>query len=196
VLAKNELLAEVDYLSTVSGGGYFGSFLSSYLTPHDPKESLNQSIKQALNPDKDGVEAAAVRHLRNNSKYLLHGGLRGKLQIAGLLASGLATNILMMLPLPLLAVLLIYWLSFLGFWGHHVFKANAVLVPSLDTFIGRILELTVVAMVSFWFVLVAIRRKTLGQPPDSPLAKLRGFWSAATLVLSMLMLLWGHSAGT
>jgi Patatin-like phospholipase len=189
VLAKNELLAEVDYLSTVSGGGYFGSFLSSYLTPHDPKESLNQSIKKALNPDKDGIEAAAVRHLRNNSKYLLHGGLWGKLQIAGLLASGLATNILMVLPLPLLAVLLIYLLSFLGFWGHQVFKANAVLVPSLDTFIGRILELTFLATVSFWFVLVAIRRKTLGQHPDSPLAKLRGFWSAATLVLSISLCL-------
>jgi len=185
VLAKNELLAEVDYLSTVSGGGYFGSFLSSYLTPHDPKESPNESIKKALNPDKDGVEAAAVRHLRNNSKYLLHGGLWGKLQIAGLLASGLATNILMMLPLPLLAGLLIYWLSILGFWGHQVFRANAVLVPSLHTFVGRILELTFLAMVSFWFVLVGIRRKTLGQPPDSPLAKIRGFWSAATLVLSI-----------
>src|SRR5260221_648048 len=40
-------------------------------------------------------------------------------------------------------------------------------------------------MVSFWFVLVGIRRKSLGQPPDSPLAKIRGFWSAATLVLTI-----------
>jgi hypothetical protein len=95
----------------------------------------------------------------------------------------------MVLPLPLLGVLLIYWLSFLGFWGQQVFRANAVLVPSLDTFIGRILELNFVAMVSFWFVLVAIRRKTLGQPPDSPLANLRGFWSAATLVLSIIFCL-------
>jgi hypothetical protein len=185
VLAKNGLLAEVDYLSTVSGGGYFGSFLSSYLTPRDPNESVDQSIKKALNANEDGVEAAAVRHLRNNSKYLLHGGLWGKLQVAGLLASGLATNILMILPLPLLAVLLIYWLSLPGFWGHQAFRANAALVPSLDTFIGRILEVFFVAMVFFWLVLIGMRRKTLGKPPGSWQAKFRGFWSAATLVLSI-----------
>src|SRR5262249_20258665 len=33
VLARHNLLAEIDYLSTVSGGGYFGSFVSSILVP-------------------------------------------------------------------------------------------------------------------------------------------------------------------
>jgi len=85
-------------------------------------------------------EAAAVRHLRNNSKYLLHGGLWGKLQIAGLLASGLATNILMILPLPLLAVLLIYWLSFLGFGVTRCSERTLLLfhlwIPSLAAFLN------------------------------------------------------------
>ena len=37
-LAQTGMLREVDYLSTVSGGGYTGSFLSSYLNsePRDP----------------------------------------------------------------------------------------------------------------------------------------------------------------
>ncbi len=34
-LARHGILARVDYLSTVSGGGYFGAFLSSYLNDTD-----------------------------------------------------------------------------------------------------------------------------------------------------------------
>ncbi len=40
VLARRGLLKEFDYLSTVSGGGYFGAFLSTYLGSDDAEKKL------------------------------------------------------------------------------------------------------------------------------------------------------------
>ena len=40
-LVEQGLLRDVDYLSTVSGGGYFGTFLSSYLDTKNPKVGLD-----------------------------------------------------------------------------------------------------------------------------------------------------------
>jgi hypothetical protein len=48
VLAQKKLLSEVDYLSTVSGGGYLGTFLSSFFnegfTSQTPDETLSDNL--------------------------------------------------------------------------------------------------------------------------------------------------------
>ena len=63
-LAKKELLAKFDYLSTVSGGGYIGSFLSSLI--HHAKGDISH-VNQYLN----GVpESKQVNFLRQYSHYL------------------------------------------------------------------------------------------------------------------------------
>ena len=191
VLARRKLLAEIDYLSTVSGGGYFGSFLSSCLGADQmgktavTKESIDRLIAETFEPEKGGAEAAPVRHLRNNSKYLLRGGLWGKLKIAGLMASGLITNLVVILPVPLLTVLLIWVLSLIGFWGHEMLKHEARPSAPLDTPIGWILKVVFLILLFFWICLPAIRKKTLGQPPDSKASRFRGFWTIATLVLAL-----------
>lgn len=41
VLEEQGLLKEVDFLSTVSGGGYTGGFLSSYLRSREEEVTLN-----------------------------------------------------------------------------------------------------------------------------------------------------------
>ena len=191
VLARMKLLAEIDYLSTVSGGGYFGSFLSSCLGPDQTrklpvtKESIDRLIAETFEPDNRGAEAAPVRHLRNNSKYLLSGGLLGKLKIAGLMASGLITNLFVILPVPLLTVILIWGLNILGFWGDEMLKEKARPSAPLDTPVGWILKVVFWILFFFWICLPAIRKKTLGQPPDSKAARFRGFWTVATLVLAL-----------
>jgi hypothetical protein len=194
VLARNGIFAQIDYLSTVSGGGYFGSFLSSYLAldrkgeTSFTKESIDQLLADTFAPGIAGTESPAVRHLRNNSKYLLNGGLWGKLKFVVLMASGLVTNLIMILPLPLLAVLVIWGLNFTGFWGGRPFIWKTLPLASLSTPIGRILVGVLAFFVGFWIFLPAIRRLSLGKSPDSPLARLRGFWSAATLVLALISL--------
>ena len=142
-LHRHGLFTRFDYLSTVSGGGYLGSFLSSYLgtdsshldetekriaakrntplTRHEEVEAsavptgsdeeiaqrgedAHSRIDEALRePDGGGSESLAIRHLRNNSRYLLNGGGWGLLRIASVFVTGFFTSLLVLLTVPLLA---------------------------------------------------------------------------------------------
>ena len=76
-LAEAGLLRQFDYLSTVSGGGYIGSWLSAWLywnkkTGKTPEEKKADNVIKALtdrssNPD---AEPPPIRHLRAYSSYL------------------------------------------------------------------------------------------------------------------------------
>jgi hypothetical protein len=75
-LATNRLLRDVDYLSTVSGGGYVGAWLTSWIkrTGHRQSGRGIQVVEDRLraepigNPDSEDVRA--VRFLREYSNYL------------------------------------------------------------------------------------------------------------------------------
>lgn len=60
-LAKRKLLSEFHYLSTVSGGGYIGAWLSAWLQ----RTSVDTVLEGLQKPD-----AEPVRHLRQYSNYL------------------------------------------------------------------------------------------------------------------------------
>lgn len=99
ILAKHGVLKQVDYLSTVSGGGYFGSFISSYLNSELTEDSsIGLDSKQLPFHEYQVAEPVPLRHLRNNSKYLLKDGLLGKSRIAALFLSGISVNIAALLP--------------------------------------------------------------------------------------------------
>lgn len=81
-LARSGLLKNFDYLSTVSGGGYIGSWLTAWIYHHwqslgdkpaDRETSLKE-VEEALleNPTKDPLEPEPheIRHLRAYSHYL------------------------------------------------------------------------------------------------------------------------------
>ena len=104
-LSRHGLLKDIDYLSTVSGGGYFGSFLSSYLNDTDRDKVGLDSDKLPFAEDNQ-AEPKPIRQLRNNSKYLLKGGLLGKSRVAGLLLFGILVNLLTLFPVLLGAVAL------------------------------------------------------------------------------------------
>lgn len=104
-LARHGILCQVDYLSTVSGGGYLGAFISSFLQDADPQVSL-QAAPGALpfGTEGDG-ESQGVRHLRNHSKYLSEGGINTYAMMAVLAAYGILVTMLLVAPVLLLAVL-------------------------------------------------------------------------------------------
>jgi len=65
--AKNSLLAKFDYLSTVSGGGYIGSWLSAWCS----REGFQRVWKQLVaRPDSPDVEPGQIGWLRSYSNYL------------------------------------------------------------------------------------------------------------------------------
>ncbi len=81
-----------DYLSTVSGGGYLGSCLSSLYS--NRKSDIPIPFKHVQGKE----EPAAFRHLRNNSNYIAPNGLKDFAGAAALLLRGVAINFLVVLP--------------------------------------------------------------------------------------------------
>jgi hypothetical protein len=91
---------KVDYLSTVSGGGYTGALLSSVLgTPG--AEHASFPLQKPLGQD----EPPLLQHLRNGSNYLSPGGLLNQLRLPFQVIRGLLLNTALLLPWILLAVL-------------------------------------------------------------------------------------------
>ncbi len=69
-LARRDLLKEFDYLSTVSGGGYIGGWLSSWIRRAGAAEKVFAALKgdRACSPMEP--ESKPLRHLRMFSNYL------------------------------------------------------------------------------------------------------------------------------
>jgi hypothetical protein len=61
VLAERDLLKDIDFLSTVSGGGYTGSFLMTRLGDGQPHRTVGGPY---------GPDPAPIRYLRQHAKYL------------------------------------------------------------------------------------------------------------------------------
>jgi hypothetical protein len=105
-LARKGIIKSVDFVSTVSGGGYLGSFMSSYLNDPD-------NFHATLDPGPDSrpfgelgtVESKAVRHLRNHSKYMAEGGFKTYALAMAQMMWGIAVNLFLILPFVLGAVL-------------------------------------------------------------------------------------------
>jgi predicted acylesterase/phospholipase RssA len=83
VLSERGLMKDIDYLSTVSGGGYTGSFISSLIGSGADFDQLARPF---------GPDTAAVRHIRQNAKYLSAVDLKERwMMVAGTVA-GLILN--------------------------------------------------------------------------------------------------------
>ncbi|HEX8699096.1 MAG TPA: patatin-like phospholipase family protein [Myxococcaceae bacterium] len=103
-LARRNLLKHVDYLSTVSGGGYLGACLSSVLLESTAESLGPQQFplrKQAGEP-----EPPVLSHLRNGSNYLKPPGLLNAMSLAVVLLRGFILTFVALLPLIYLAVFL------------------------------------------------------------------------------------------
>ena len=97
VLAWTKLLNFVDYLSTVSGGGYIGSFVSSMFA--SPLKTFPCSHRQGE------TERPIFRHLRNNAEYLAPQGTVDYLVIPMTVLRGMAINLLVILPFLMIAAM-------------------------------------------------------------------------------------------
>lgn len=87
VLADKGLLGQVDFLSTVSGGGFTGAFLNRRLGAADQTTRLAGQVGGAQGPDPD-----PIRNVRRLAKYLTveHLGQRWKMATSAL--AGLLLN--------------------------------------------------------------------------------------------------------
>ncbi|WP_185973384.1 MULTISPECIES: patatin-like phospholipase family protein [unclassified Mesorhizobium] len=115
-LDQYKLTSRIDYLSTVSGGGYIGSAMVADMT----RQELEADIaRQNLEPEKScedkpldfpfasGERASDVHdnqlvgHIRDNSRFLAPGGFRDITLSVGILMRGWMVNFLLLLTLLL-----------------------------------------------------------------------------------------------
>ncbi len=95
------LLERVDYLSTVSGGGYIGSSLIAGLTKREGQFPFCSLF------DRD--ETLSIKHIRDHSNYLFANGFVDVLDSVAIYLRGLLANFVIVLsPILLLAAFTIY----------------------------------------------------------------------------------------
>ncbi len=113
-LARRNLLDKFDYISTVSGGGYIGGWLSSWARRHPSGVRGVSGDLAAMPQDKLSPDPPPVQHLREFSNYLTPrvGALSGDtLTVVALYLRNLLLNWIVLVPL-LVAALLLPWLLF------------------------------------------------------------------------------------
>jgi hypothetical protein len=103
-LARKGFFERFDYLSTVSGGGYLGAFITDKCDDQSPKDLLVD--KQSTS------DTEQVRHLRNHSKYLANGGFLEPLIDTVL---GVLVNLLLLFVIIVVLAKLTAMLT--GLWG-------------------------------------------------------------------------------
>lgn len=112
VLTRRGVMRDVDVMSTVSGGSYLGSFITSVLSVDDKDVGLGADQQPfACN---DQVESQPIRYLRNHSKYLSEGGFRTLMQMIFSVAYGVIMSLLLVAPVILFASFIFIYVFGLG----------------------------------------------------------------------------------
>jgi hypothetical protein len=97
-LNEADVLSRVDYLSTVSGGGYIGCSLSAALESGRGKFPFETRILEDETP--------SVQHLRDYSNYLFPSGAKDWLDNTAIYVRGLVANLVLLMPFLLSAAAL------------------------------------------------------------------------------------------
>src|SRR5262245_21572303 len=102
-LHETRVLRRVDYLSTVSGGGYIGCSLTAALNASSGNFPFTSRIAEDESP--------SLQHIRDHSNYLFANGVVDVLHNASIYARGLLANAVVILPFLLgaAALTLIAW---------------------------------------------------------------------------------------
>ncbi|MDA9425136.1 MULTISPECIES: patatin-like phospholipase family protein [Bradyrhizobium] len=108
-LNHHDLFRRIDYLSTVSGGGYIGTSLSATMTATG-RFVFGERPTGGIVTASEISDTPSVGHIRNYSNYLFAAGVRDLLTGIAIVARGLIANIGLTLPVVLpLAAVTIWW---------------------------------------------------------------------------------------
>jgi len=181
-LSRQGILKCVDYLSTVSGGGYLGSAVSSLLT-HADANALGPE-RFPLRKEAGQTEPPALRHLRNGSNYLAPPGLLNQLGLPSVFLRGFLLNVAALLPLVCVAVIFtsLYYEGLLPLLLDHGIEFD--LLSMRAPFATAVAAFVVLALL-FPFALVFFRR---GMVLDARSRYQRVMAGALFTVLALLVL--------
>ena len=190
-MARHDLIGEFDYLSTVSGGGYIGSWLTAWIHRHPKglkgvtRELANNEPASKIDPD-----SAPIRHLRSYSNFITpQVGLLSAdtWTFVGIYLRNLFLNWLVFIPL-LVAVLTIPRINLAAILAQPPEQVRVQLAFSLFNmnlnFVGRHVFLALGFLLGAW----ALAYVTFNRPGvREELRKRRQFWRARSDQRSFLI---------
>jgi hypothetical protein len=103
-LNERGIIKKVDYLSTVSGGGYIGTSMTAAMSAaseHAEQFPFTSTLQEG--------EVPAMQHIRDHSNYLFPQGLLNLFSNIVVYLRGLAANIILLLPWLMLAAAVTIW---------------------------------------------------------------------------------------
>ena len=98
------LFRRIDYLSTVSGGGFIGSAVTALMANSFYR---GRGAAFPFAPSRGVEEPEPLSHLRNNSNYMAPGGPADLLRLLAVLVRGILLNSLSLFPFLLLVCLIV-----------------------------------------------------------------------------------------
>jgi hypothetical protein len=168
-LAARGLLPRFDYLSTVSGGGYLGGFLTAWVQRRG-YDAVIRDLQGVAGHNHDG--ASPLQHLRRYSSYLTpHKGWLSAdtLTVVALYLRNLALNWSILLPLLVAALLVVKAVAVL-FW----------IIPATPAWIS---VLGLVALMAIGFAAVeSLRQRPGWEDVDSGVAQFAKWEMAPTML--------------
>ncbi len=186
-LAKHQLLRQVDYLSTVSGGGYLGSFLGRLFQRNSYADVAQLETGLSTQAQHNG----ALRYLRENGRYLAPNGAGDMLLGVTVVLRNLL-SVHMVLGLFVLLLLLLTQLAYLlpaGLYAQlvGVSLAPSALVERLTTpFISPYLLLAALAA-AFWLPATAWVYWLVGYPRHTSTRERLAHWGPPALVMGLAL---------
>ena len=164
-LAEQRVLAQFDYLSTVSGGGYIGSWLTAWIHRAGSIEPVLPLLRRDAAPAAPGGPDP-IQHLREYNSYMSPKGGAFSTDIWTLIATVLRNILLnwMVLVPVLMSVLMIPRLYLAGLatperlFGSVIYAGGAPnwAAPQLDAVSGSPLVAWVLPGVSIWLLATAL----------------------------------------
>lgn len=190
-LARHDLLKHFHYLSTVSGGGYIGSWLSAWIHRHpEGLHGVTKALANSSPQTKVDPESSPVRHLRNFSNFITpQVGLLSAdtWTFVGIYLRNLFLNWIVFIPL-LVAALIIPRINLAAIlaqppenvqvrWAFSIFNLNM-------NFVGRHIFLGLGLLFGSW----ALAYVTFNRPSvREELRRRRQFWRARSNQRSFLI---------
>lgn len=145
-LARSKVFDKIDYLSTVSGGGYIGSSLTWLL---DRSEDCDFPFGTTRKDNEDKERAGEiVRWIRRHGEYLIPGDGINKWALSAAVLRGTITNLLFLLPLFFLTVFILGYPveeGNLPVWTHILIQALDRLVLAVESTLNFAVDRFVVA---------------------------------------------------
>jgi predicted acylesterase/phospholipase RssA len=153
---KATALDHVDWLSTVSGGGYIGGAMTAGMSASADKAFPFESRL-------DFAEAPALQHVRDNSNYLLPSGVQDIFTSVAIYLRGLLASILQVLPwLLVFAAVTIFLNPKLGSAGRSLIALSPLNLFGLKIFISTVYLLILFAGFLILWGIVRSRRAFVG----------------------------------